>query len=114
MSADQLFVVTEDHLKLARRMVVGWCGDEYGAPEIDPKRPYGNSNVVRDMREILGVAEGLDDEDVASRLRLLVERVTVCPRCGVAVPSRDLGRHIAAHCVEGAYEPVTRVLGELA
>jgi len=39
------FELTEQHLKLIRRMTVrynDYC--EFGAPEIDPKRPYGNSS----------------------------------------------------------------------
>ena len=48
------FVVTGEHLKLARRMCVGWQDCEYGAPEIDPKRPYGNRSVEVDIAEILG------------------------------------------------------------
>ena len=48
------FRVTADHLKLLRRMYVGWQDCEYGAPEIDPKRPYGNSSVEQDIAEILG------------------------------------------------------------
>lgn len=47
------FDLTHDHLKLLQRMNVGWCDDEFGAPEIDPKRPYGNSDVLRDMVELL-------------------------------------------------------------
>lgn len=50
----ETFVVTEDHLKLMRRMVVGWGGGEYGAPAISCKRPYGNSDVPGDVSEILG------------------------------------------------------------
>lgn len=48
------FRVTEDHLKLMRRMYVGWQDSESGAPEIDPKRPYGNSYVALDVAIILG------------------------------------------------------------
>lgn len=48
------FTLTENHLKLLRRMNVGWQDAEYGAPEIDPKRPYGNSDVELDIAEILG------------------------------------------------------------
>jgi hypothetical protein len=56
------FEMTEAHLKLLRRMNVSWQDVEFGAPEIDPKRPYGNSNVIGDMAEILGV-EPLDTDD---------------------------------------------------
>ncbi len=34
-------------------MHVGWSNCEFGAPEIDPKRPYGNSWVIGDIHEIL-------------------------------------------------------------
>ena len=40
------FTLTADHITLLRAMYVGWCGDEYGAPEIYSKRPYGNSDVA--------------------------------------------------------------------
>ena len=48
------FVMTEEHIKLLRRAVVGWQDCEAGAPEIDPKRPYGNSDVEHDVATILG------------------------------------------------------------
>jgi hypothetical protein len=41
----QTFKLTDEHLKLLRRFNVGWQDSESGAPEIDPKRPYGNSAV---------------------------------------------------------------------
>ena len=58
------FDLTTDHLKLLQRMYVGWSDEEYGAPEIDPKRPYGNSSVEDDICEILGV-EMIPDPDEA-------------------------------------------------
>lgn len=51
------FTVTDEHLKLLRRAYVGWDGCEFGAPEIDAKRPYGNSDVIADIGEILGYSE---------------------------------------------------------
>lgn len=61
------FTLTDQHIKLLRAAYVGWNRAEWGAPEIDPKRPYGNSSVVIDMCEILDVTivdpdEGPDDE----------------------------------------------------
>lgn len=50
------FTVTEDHLKLLRRIWVGgWDdGEGYGgAVYISGKKPYGNSAVGRDIAEIL-------------------------------------------------------------
>lgn len=49
------FTVTEQHVRLLRAMYVGWNDCEFGAPEIDPKRPYGNSSVYHDIAEILGI-----------------------------------------------------------
>ncbi len=58
------FIVTEDHLKLLSKAYVGWNDCEYGAPEIDPKRPYGNSSPEYDIMEILGEDfEGFEDGD---------------------------------------------------
>ncbi len=57
------FTLTKDHIKLIRKMWVSWDDCEYGAPQIDPKRPYGNSDVVTDIYEILTGKE-LDDDKV--------------------------------------------------
>ncbi len=35
-------------------MYITWDESEFGAPAVDPKRPYGNSQVYDDMRAILG------------------------------------------------------------
>jgi hypothetical protein len=56
------FTVTQDHLALLAEMETSWDDCEFGAPEIDPKRPYGNSDVINDMRDILG--EGYTDEQL--------------------------------------------------
>ena len=49
--------IKPEHLKLIQRMCVGWDDCEYGAPCIDPKRPYGNSSVEQDMVDALGFKE---------------------------------------------------------
>jgi hypothetical protein len=82
------FTVTEDHLKLLRHLCGGglyWdpCEGFGGAPYFGPKKPYGNSNVPRDVAEIVGAPdsdlEQLNDDwgpgvEVADRyLRLHVE-----------------------------------------
>jgi hypothetical protein len=58
------FTVTEEHLRLLRHAHVFWDEAEFGAPSIDPKRPYGNSSVYRDIAEILDVpgSEWSDEE----------------------------------------------------
>jgi hypothetical protein len=59
------FTVTDEHLRLLRRAYVTWDDCEFGAPEIDCKRPYGNSNVPGDIAEILGVPDSeWADEDL--------------------------------------------------
>jgi hypothetical protein len=57
------FTLTQQHVDLLRRMNVRWEDDAYdGAPAIDAKRPYGNSDVWRDVAEIIGLAPTVDDE----------------------------------------------------
>ena len=51
------FRLTENHIKLLRRAYVGWQDCEFGAPEINPKRPYGNSDVINDIAKILDITE---------------------------------------------------------
>lgn len=51
------FEIKSEHLKLVKNMEVGWQDAEFGAPEIDPKRPYGNSDVYQDMLELFGLKE---------------------------------------------------------
>ncbi len=50
------FEITEEHLKLAKRSFFHHRSDYdyYGAPSVGEKRPYGNSDVVGDILEILG------------------------------------------------------------
>ena len=65
------FTLTEEHVALLRRMIVNWQDDETGAPEIDPKRPYGNSNVALDVAEILfpfSVASGELNQEQEERM----------------------------------------------
>ena len=56
------FTVTDEHLKLLRHACVNWdYGEGCGAPGINPKKPYGNSYVGRDVAEIVD-APGSDWE----------------------------------------------------
>jgi hypothetical protein len=61
----QTFRLTAEHIALLRNMYVGWNNCETGAPEIDPKRPYGNSDVAADIHELLTCesAELTDEEE---------------------------------------------------
>lgn len=70
------FTITEEHLKLLKRNFVGWEDCETGAPAIDCKRPYGNSDVIGDIFELLGwdevdknsIVENIDQKTNALRL----------------------------------------------
>lgn len=63
----ETFEITADHIKLLQRFNVAWWKHERGAPFIDPKRPYGNSDVEGDICEILGWPdEGDPDEGTYS------------------------------------------------
>lgn len=54
---EERFTIKIEHLKLLENMYVDWDDCEFGAPAINPKRPYGNSDVEQDMIEILGLKE---------------------------------------------------------
>lgn len=56
------FELKEEHLKLLKNMRVRWNDSEFGAPAIDCKKPYGNSDVHEDMAKILGI-EGFEDSN---------------------------------------------------
>lgn len=61
------FELKEEHLKLLRKMYVDWQDGYGGAPEINLKRPYGNSDVVYDVYEILHGREwNYEEEDEMS------------------------------------------------
>jgi len=79
MEQKQEFTLREQHLKLLSRMNVGWDDAEFGAPCIDPKRPYGNSSVINDLAEILGL-EG-----------------KTCPHCGEYLEEQDEERLTNLH-----------------
>ncbi len=55
------FMATEDHLKLLRHLCDGglyWDpGEGYGAPFLNPKQPYGNSDVPTDVAQIVGAPD---------------------------------------------------------
>lgn len=57
MEKKDVFELKEEHLKLLRNMYVDWDDCEFGAPRINPKRPYGNSGVLQDMLELFGLEE---------------------------------------------------------
>ena len=69
----KIFEVTEEHLKLLKHSHIMWKASEYGAPMIDPKRPYGNTSVESDIAEILGWDK--EDSQRAEKLHRELETV---------------------------------------
>ena len=47
-------IINSNHLELLSQLRWEWDDCEYGAPAVNPKRPYGNSDVEEDIAEILG------------------------------------------------------------
>ncbi len=61
----KVFLMKEEHLKLLKNMQVRWDDCEFGAPAIDCKRPYGNSDTYKDIANIIGIkGKGSPDEDL--------------------------------------------------
>lgn len=48
------FELRPEHIVLLRAANMHWNGIEFGAPTIDPKRPYGNSDAEKDIAALLG------------------------------------------------------------
>lgn len=66
----ETFHVTENHLRLMRRFNIEYRdGPEFGAPAVDPKRPYGNGNVYEGMAKILEIPCGEDGPDLSEAQR---------------------------------------------
>jgi hypothetical protein len=74
------FTITDEHLKLSRRMYMSWWDCEFGAPCVNPKRPYGNSYVEGDVIEILGLENPRKDDDWADLPDDLVDRINTLHR----------------------------------
>jgi hypothetical protein len=96
------FTVTDEHVRLLRRAHVSWDETEFGAPGIDPKRPYGNSDIYGDIAEILGLVDGDWQDEVAEDwpspelewrfLRLHVE-TAIALQIGLATGEFRAGRY---------------------
>ena len=91
----QRFSLKKDHLALIREAYFSYDESvEFGAPRIDPKRPYGNSDVYGDIGCILGIEPDGDDDDFSTEqkehmLRIHMETATalqIIIRTGEFVP----------------------------
>jgi hypothetical protein len=67
--------VTEDHLTLLSAAWTSWDPCEFGAVEIDPKRPYGNGDVAGDLAELLPHLDARRRAEVHAELVLVLNAV---------------------------------------
>ncbi len=75
-------------------MYVGWNGCETGAPEINPKRPYGNSgNVANDILPILGIPYDGDNEALEDFARKLHEEMEDALQIFLCTQSFEIGKY---------------------
>ena len=97
MSGHTAFTVTDEHLALLRRAYVVWEPIEFGAPAIDGKRPYGNSDVHADIAEILGVPYNQEadeqPEGVIDRFEILHAGTGVALQIALATGEFRTGRY---------------------
>ncbi|CAB4203472.1 hypothetical protein UFOVP1382_88 [uncultured Caudovirales phage] len=84
------FVFTRAHEKLLRASRCGWSYVEFGAAQIDDKRPYGNGDVEADVCRILGWAKGADGEWSGAQ-RLLAARLHAETRVALQIVLDKLG-----------------------
>ena len=65
----ETFTMTKDHLKLLKNMWVQWESSMAGAPMIDCKRPYGNSDHIGDVARVLGwkLTETADGDEIMTK-----------------------------------------------
>lgn len=80
--------------KLLTRSYWEWEYCETGAPAINPKRPYGNSDVPEDIREILDLPDLSDEEAMKIHYRtfeVLMDMVRTSGKehCMKDYPSED-------------------------
>ena len=57
------FELKQEHIQLLSNAYIEWDDCEFGAPCIDPKRPYGNSWVYGDIAEILNIQYDEDADE---------------------------------------------------
>jgi hypothetical protein len=98
MSKKVKFNLSEDHVKLIRKMKIRWSDGPYGgSPEVDPKRPFGGNEVTNDMAEIIGIEKVKRHDGKADYPSRTYDR---CMRL-----YRELDRALQAVLVAGSFEP---------
>lgn len=58
--AKNKITIKPEHILLLKEISINWQDSEYGAPEVNPKRPYGNSSGSADVCRVLGWVKNPD------------------------------------------------------
>ena len=76
--SDDEFFVTNTHIQLLNSCYVSWNSCEFGAPTIDPKRPFGNSDVEADFQEITGLSyDEKTYRELETCLQILIDELSI-------------------------------------
>ena len=77
----QTFKVKKEHMALVKEFYITDSNCEFGAPAVDPKRPYGNSDVYGDIAKILNISSDSNgdftDAQIDRMIKLHEELTTV-------------------------------------
>jgi hypothetical protein len=92
----RVFLLTDEHLALLRHANVTWDHCEFGAPAIDCKRPYGNSDVLSDIACILGYPESArEEEETTDMFRAIHKETMTALQIVLATGGFEAGRYVA-------------------
>lgn len=58
------FKVEDKHIQLLKNMKVTWNDLCFGAPTVNPKRPYGSTTVIEDIARMLNIGKVDEDGEV--------------------------------------------------
>lgn len=75
MSTKEVPTIYREHIIMLKNAYWRWADAEYGAPAIDDKRPFGNSDVKGDLARMFGIDS------------------PVCRNCGVPTEDVDTERY---------------------
>lgn len=93
----EVFDMTDEHLKLVSRLCVG---NHNGQPAISGKRPFGNSNIIMDVFEILEWSQpdwdsgGVWSNDDKNRAKKIVREVATALEVALHTGAFDVGRYM--------------------
>ena len=90
----KIFILKQEHLDLLKEAYVEWQDCETGAPCIDPKRPYGNSDVEGDIAEILGWEINPEYEELSNSQRKKANELHKGTGIALQIVLQNIGKEI--------------------